>query len=129
MIRLSLLLLILTVNSYGQKQQDTLCLPTENVRGLLISAKQGDALKQQVVILNDRIGLLQSIVKELELKDSASKSGYTAQIAALLEEKKIYQDQLNTYEKLLKRERRKRRLATAGGIITTGLVVFLSIKK
>jgi len=95
----------------------------------LISAKQGDALKQQVVILNDRIGLLQSIVKELELKDSASKSGYTAQIAALLEEKKIYQDQLNTYEKLLKRERRKRRLATAGGIITTGLVVFLSIKK
>lgn len=129
MIRLSLLLLILTVNSYGQKQQDTLCLPTENVRGLLISAKQGDALKQQVVILNDRIGLLQSIVKELELKDSASKSGYTAQIAALLEEKKIYQDQLNTYEKLLKRERRKRRLATAGGIVTTGLAIYLGFVK
>lgn len=129
MIRLSLLLLILTVNSYGQKQADTLCLPTENVRGLVIAAKQGDALKQQVVILNDRIGLLQSIVKELELKDSASKSGYTAQIAALLEEKKIYQDQLNTYEKLLKRERRKRRLATAGGIVTTGLAIYLGFVK
>ena len=129
MIRLSLLLLILTVNSYGQKPADTLCLPTENVRGLVIAAKQGDALKQQVVILNDRIGLLQSIVKELELKDSASKSGYTAQIAALLEEKKIYQDQLNTYEKLLKRERRKRRLATAGGIVTTGLAIYLGFVK
>jgi len=129
MIRLSLLLLILTVNSYGQRPADTLCLPTENVRGLLIAAKQGDALKQQVVILNDRIGLLQSIVKELELKDSAFKSGYTAQIAALLEEKKIYQDQLNTYEKLLKRERRKRRLATAGGIVTTGLAIYLGFVK
>jgi hypothetical protein len=96
---------------------------------LVIAAKQGDALKQQVVILNDRIGLLQSIVKELELKDSASKSGYTAQIAALLEEKKIYQDQLNTYEKLLKRERRKRRLATAGGIVTTGLAIYLGFVK
>ena len=117
------------MNSYGQKPTDTLCLPTENVRGLVIAAKQGDALKQQVVILNDRIGLLQSIVKELELKDSASKSGYTAQIAALLEEKKIYQDQLNTYEKLLKRERRKRRLATAGGIVTTGLAIYLGFVK
>ena len=129
MIRLSLLLLIIAGNSYGQKQQDTLCLPTENIRGLLIAAKQGDALKQQVVILNDRIAILTNLINQLEQKDSATISGYQNQLDLLHQEQALYKDQLNTYEKLLKRERRKRRLATAGGIVTTGLAIYLGFVK
>ena len=129
MIRLSLLLLILTVNSYGQKPADTLCLPTENVRGLVIAAKQGDALKQQVVILNDRIAILNNLINQLEQKDSATISGYQNQLGLLHQEQAIYKDQLNTYEKLLRREKRKRRLATAGGIVTTGLAIYLAVVK
>lgn len=116
------------MNSYGQRQADTLCLPTESVRGLLISAKQGDVLKQQVIILNDRIALLQSTITQLEQKDSATVIGYQSQILALHQEQDLYKDQINTYEKLLRREKRKRRWATLGGVVTTGLVLYLSNK-
>lgn len=121
--------MIIAGSSYGQKPSDTLCLPTDNVRGLLISAKQGETLKQQVVILNDRIAILQSLVQQLEQKDSATVSGYKNQIDLLHQEQAIYKDQLNAYEKLLRREKRKRRLTTAAGIVTTGLAIYLGTLK
>lgn len=121
--------MIIAGNSYGQKPQDTLCLPTENIRGLVLAAKQGDILKQQVVLLNDRILLLQSMITELEQKDSANTSQSANQINLLLQEQSLYKDQLNTYEKLLKRERRKRRLIQATSIAVTGVVGYLYLTK
>ena len=120
--------MIIAGNSYGQKPVDTLCLPTESVRGLLISAKQGEVLKGQVTILNDRIALLQATITQLEQKDSAATESCKNQIELLHQEQAIYKDQLNTYEKLLRREKRKRRLATAAGVLTTGIAIWLGTK-
>ena len=128
-IKFLLLLLVLTKNSYGQKQADTLCLPTDKVRGLVIAAKQGDVLKEQVTLLNTRISLLQSTIKELEAKDSVTTAACLDQIANLNQQKALYTDQLNTYEKLLKRERRKRRLIQATGIAVAGVVGYLYLTK
>lgn len=80
-------------------------------------------------MMNDRIVLLQSMVQELEAKDSATVANYTGQIAALNEQKKLFEDQIKTYEKLLKKERFKRKLTAASGVVTTGLAVFLALKK
>ncbi len=128
MIKLFLLLLITTVNSYGQQQKDTLCLPTENVRALVIAAEQGKVLKQQVVVLGERITLLQSMVANLEAKDSATVAAYEAQIKNMTDTRAIFEDQIKTYEKLLRREKRKRFFATAGGIITSGIILYLTNK-
>ena len=128
MIRLSLLLLIIAGNSYGQKQLDTLCLPTESVRGLVIAAKQGDVLKEQVKILNERVALLQSMVFNLEQKDSANTSQSVNQVALFKQEIDLYKDQIKTFERLLKREKRKRFWSTAGGVITSGIILYLTNK-
>lgn len=129
MIRLSLLLLIIAGNSYGQKQLDTLCLPTESVRGLVIAAKQGDVLKEQVKILNEKVTLLQTMVLNLEQKDSANTSQSVNQVALFKQEIDLYKDQIKTFEKLLRREKRKRFWASAGGVISTGIMIYLSTKK
>lgn len=86
-------------------------------------------MKEQVVILNDRISLLQSIVTNLEQRDTATVNSYERELTVMREQRALFEDQIKTYETLLRRERRKRRLVTATGILTTGAALFLSLKK
>lgn len=126
---LSLLLSIaLAGTAYGQQSKDTLCLPTENVRGLLIAAKQGEVLKEQVTILDARIVNLQALVAATESRDSVAVAGLNANIKSLLEEKALYQDQIKGYEKLLKRERMKRRVTGLAGILTTAAAFYIGTR-
>lgn len=81
------------------------------------------------VILEARIAGLNTAIALLNEKDSVTVAGYDNQLKAFREEKAIYIDQLKGYEKLLRRERRKRFFATAGGLLTTGIVTYLAIKK
>ena len=94
----------------------------------MIAAKQGDVLKEQVKILNERVTLLQSMVLNLEQKDSANTSQSVNQVALLKQEIDLYKDQIKTFEKLLRREKRKRFFATAGGVITSGIILYLTNK-
>jgi putative NADH-flavin reductase len=95
----------------------------------LIAAEQKKVLEQQVTILNDRITNYQSIVSSLNAKDSVTVATFNMQIKLLTDEKALYQDQIKGYEKLLKKERRKRFLTTAGGVLTTGIVAYLYLTK
>lgn len=94
----------------------------------MIAAKQGDVLKEQVKILNERVTLLQSMVLNLEQKDSANTSQSVNQVALFKQEIDLYKDQIKTFEKLLRREKRKRFFATAGGVITSGIILYLTNK-
>ena len=94
----------------------------------MIAAKQGDVLKEQVKILNERVTLLQSMVFNLEQKDSANTSQSVNQVALFKQEIDLYKDQIKTFEKLLRREKRKRFFATAGGVITSGIILYLTNK-
>ena len=94
----------------------------------MIAAKQGDVLKEQVKILNERVTLLQSMVLNLEQKDSANTSQSVNQVALFKQEIDLYKDQIKTFEKLLRREKRKLFFATAGGVMTSGIILYLTNK-
>lgn len=121
------MLLFVTV-CVGQSK-DTLCFPTETIRKVLIDAEKGKVYKEQVGLLNQRVSLLQSQIKELQEKDSANTVTSREQISALLQEQTLCQDQVKTMETILRREKRKRKLITAAGILTTGAAIYLSTLK
>jgi len=45
------------------------------------------------------------------------------------EEQEILADQVNAYEKLLRKERRKRLWTAAGGLVSSGALIYLYITK
>jgi len=91
-----------------------------------------DLLNADIKLLNNRIAVKDSIINLMERDELASQEI----IATLREEKKlmqeqrkVFEDQLNAYEKLLRKERRKRRWTAAGGILLTGAATYLYITK
>ena len=108
---------------------DTICFPVDTVKKILVAAERSKVLDRQIVILNLRITSKDNTIRLLQKKDSTSVAKYNQQLKLNEDEKKIYKDQLNGYEKLLKRQKRKTFLATAGGILTTGIMTFLFIRK
>ncbi len=114
-----LLLLVLPKIAFGQSPKDTICLPTDNVRALVINAEQAKVLRQQVVILNDRISNLVVQQQALKAKDSVTVSLYDQQVKAMTDQRALYTDQLKGYEKLLKRQRTKTTITGLLGILAT----------
>jgi hypothetical protein len=120
-------------------KNDTICLPITDAKKVLSDAKQKPILLERiallnsdVVLLNQRIAVKDSIIAAYQAKDG----NYTAIIKALedqkalmQEEKKLYQDQVATMEKMLRKERRKRFWTAAGGVISTGAMAYLFLTK
>ena len=118
---------------------DTICVPVAQLKKVLIDAKQKpilleriDLLTADVKLLNSRIVVKDSIINLMERDELASQEI----IATLREEKKlmqeqrkVFEDQLNAYEKLLRKERRKRRWTAVGGIMLTGAATYLYLTK
>jgi hypothetical protein len=113
----------------SQSKEDTLCFTVPQVRNLLIAAKQKTVLEERVIILSSRIDTLQSIIRSQDDKDEATVEGYKLELKVLQEEKKIYQDQVSTFEKMLRREKRKRFLTGLGGSLATAAALYLYITK
>ena len=123
------MMLLIMMSCVGQSSTiDTICFPVSVIKKVLVAAEQKKVLEQQVTVLNNRISLYQTMVDELERKDSITVATYEAQIAIMNEQKAIYADQMKGYEKLLRREKRKRFFATAGGVITSGIILYLTNK-
>lgn len=137
-----LLLFLTTVKmSFEGKCQpiDTTCVPTVQLKKILTDARQKpilleriEILKSDIAYLNGRIAVRDSIINLYDLNDLQSKEI----ISILKEEKSIYEQeiaifkkQLVSYEKLLRKERRKRRWAAFGGVALTGIVTYLYISK
>ena len=123
------LLLILTGKICVGQLNDTLCFKTETIKAVLIDAEKGKVYKQQVTLLNSRIDNLGFQIKELEQKNDTLSSGMANQIKLLSEQKGLFQSQLDGYEKLLRRERRKRTFTTIAGGLITGIFGYLYLVK
>ena len=123
------LLLILTGKICVGQLNDTLCFKTETIKAVLIDAEKGKVYKQQVTLLNSRIDNLGFQIKELEQKNDTLSSGMANQIKLLSEQKGLFQSQLDGYEKLLRRERRKRTFTTIAGGLITGIISYFYITK
>jgi hypothetical protein len=114
----------------GQSQtSDTICAPVAQMKKVYAAALQKRVCDSMNVILEARINSLNNSIALLNQKDSVTVAGYEGQLKVFREEKALYQDQMKGFEKLVRREKRKRFFATAGGILTTGIVTYLAIKK
>ena len=117
-------------NCAGQlKTTDTLCFPVETIKKVLIAAVQKKVLDGQVALLTQRIDGLNEIIKNLNEKDSASVKLYADQLQVMKQQKDLFQSQLDGYEKLLRKERRKRFWTGAAGVLATGAATYLFITK
>ena len=123
------LLLILTGKICVGQLNDTLCFKTETIKAVLIDAEKGKVYKQQVTLLNSRIDNLGNQIKELEQKNDTLSSGMANQIKLLSDQKGLFQSQVDGYEKLLRRERRKRTFTTIAGGLITGIFGYLYLVK
>lgn len=126
-----LLLVILIKSSFGQAQPttDTICLPIPVFKKVYSAALEKKYVDSLLVLTEKQVAELRHTVDLMQEKDSELKLRYEDQITNLNSQIGLYKDQLNTYEKLLRLEKRKRRLTTAAGIITTGLAIYLGTLK
>ncbi len=111
------------------KPTDTLCFQVQVIQKVFIAAEQKKVLEQQVYVLNERITGLQKMIVNLNEKDSATVEGYQLEIRTMREQQDIFVDQINSFEKLLKKERRKRWWTAAGGFVSVGALTYLYLTK
>ena len=127
------------VSSQTTQITDTICLPFSQVKKVFVDAKQKpvlleriDLLNADIKLLNNRIAVKDSIINLMERDELASQDI----IKVLREEKqlmtdqrKVFEGQIDAYEKLLRKERRKRRWTAAAGLMVTGVAAYLYITK
>jgi len=118
-------------SSLGQAQTntDTICIEVPKFKKIYAAAVQKKLADSLLAIAERQVGELKYKVSLLEEKEAEIKENYLAQVTNLESQITLYKDQIKGYELLVKKERRKRRLITAGGILTTGAAIFLSLKK
>lgn len=103
--------------------------PDTTLRKLLIAGEERNNLKRQVRNLEEQIKLLNDVIKEQVAKDVIQSEYFANQMKNLQDQLALCKEQVKAFENIVRRERRKRRLVTFGGILTTGAALFLSLKK
>ena len=132
---------ILTSISFAGSSQttDTVCLPVADAKKVLADAKQKPVLLERIALLTDDIRLLNAriAVKDSLINTYVAKDGNNQAIIKALEDqkgimeeqRKLFEDQVKGYEKLLRREKRKRFWTAVGGTMTTAAALYLFISK
>lgn len=95
----------------------------------MIAASQKKIADSLLSICESQVRELNGQIKLLNEKDGELKTMYEGQIANLNQQIELYKDQIKGYEKLVRRERFKRRLITFVGIGTTAAAAYLYITK
>lgn len=129
--------ILLLISLKGNSQ--TIEIPVEQAKKVMADAKQKPLLLEKISLLNADISLLNQRIKQ---KDSIISSyqvmegNYDAILlamednkAVMLQQRQLYEEQLTSFEKLLRKEKRKRFWTAAGGVVTTGLAAYLYIIK
>ena len=118
------------MNFAGRSQTtDTICIPIEQARKIMSSAKQRDILLEQVSILNERIALYQDNIRLLNEKDSVTVAGHKKELAILEDQKLILLQTIADKNKELRRERRKRIVTGGLGILATAAAFLIGMGK
>jgi len=128
-----LLLIILTGSSFAGRSQtadkDTMCFTVPVVRERLKQARLYLYTDSLLKISEQQVSQLQNTIKLLGDKDVELKTMCDGQLENLHQQIALYKDQIDGYERLLKKEKRKRKLITGVGILTTGAMAYLYFVK
>lgn len=105
----------------------------------MIAAEQKKVLDEKVSLLsadidllNQRISEKEKIIADLKAKDTANISiigTYDKEISTMKEQRKVFEDQLKSFSKQLRKEKRKRFWTAAGGLAGMGVLAYLYISK
>lgn len=123
--------MILTGSNFAGQSQitDTICAPVAQMKKVYAAAAQKKVADSLLVLAERQLSEYRNQISILDEKQADQKAFYDGQITNLQNQIALYKDQINGYERLLRKERRKRRLTTFGGILTTAAATFLFISK
>lgn len=127
-----LLLGILTTMSCvaqpSSSRTDTLCLPVSAVQNMVIAAQQKKELEREIAIAEKRIETLLQAIRVHEQKDSINADiidTYKREVQAIREEMAIYDKELKTVTKSLRKQKRKTFWTAMAGVASTTAAIFL----
>lgn len=110
------------------KTLDSVKISKPALQRILAAAQQRDVLNSQVVILNQRIDGMQLTINDLQDRDTATVGSYERQMIVMREQRTLLEAQVKTFERMLRRERIKRKITGAAGILTTGIALYFATK-
>lgn len=124
------------MNLYGQQKVSDSTTKVAITRGalsrLLTAALQRDVLAEKIGLLVADTALLSQRVaskqRQVEILEGISEA-QVVQIDLLREKETVFKEQLSSYERLLRKEKRKRFLVSVAGVLTTGFTTYLLLKK
>lgn len=131
----------LTVASFAGNSQttDTICLPIAQAKKVLADAKQKPVLQENIALLQadiktltDRISVKEAEIRNLDgqlVADQEIINQLKAEKQLYEEQRSIMLDQAKGFEKLIKKEKRKRRWTAFWGLAGTGIMTYLFISK
>lgn len=96
------------------------------------AAYKSELLKEymvQVDSLNAQIGYLEEQVKNEKEKNSVTVEHYEGQLELMKEQKSLLLETITSLNKEIIRLRRGKKWTAIGGMVSTGVVLFLSLKK
>lgn len=108
---------------------DTICIPLQQAKKVYAAAAQKRVADSLLTIANSQLYELKAQVLLLAEKEQEQRNYFNREISNLENQIALYKDQVVGYEKLVKRERRKRFFTSVAGTLATGAVIFLSLKK
>lgn len=126
-----LLLTVTTAISFAGHTQstDTICMEMSVARKVLIAAQQKPILDSQIAILNTRISGYEFAMSQLMAKDSVTRASLVKQAEYYESQKKAILESVSDLNKALRKEKRKRFWTGAAGMLTTGVMGYLLIRK
>ncbi len=125
-------MLILIKSSFeGQSQtpNDTICLPVVSVKKVYADAKAFRLTDSLLRISEAQLSEVKYQKGLIEDREAETINNYNRQIENLEKQISVYKDQMIVFNKAIRREKRKRFFATAGGVLSTGIMIYLSTKK
>ena len=132
-MRLSKYLLLSVIwigSSYGLRSQtiDTICIPVATAKKVY-----SDALKYRYTDSLLKLSELQLAEKKeqvriLEEQGLEVSINHRKEVTNLENQVAVLKDQVNGFERIWKREKRRRKLSQAGGILAVAAAIFLSTK-
>lgn len=118
------------MNLHGQSRTsagDSVWVSAKAARNLLIAAQQKPLLEEQINILNQRIQAKEAIIEALQGKDSINAQvakSFQEEIRIMREQRAVFEADLKSVNKQLRRARTKTKLVALAGIITTAAGIF-----
>lgn len=112
----------------SNSRTDTLCLPVSAVQNMVIAAQQKNELEREIAIAEKRIETLLQAIRVHEQKDSINADiidTYKREVQAIREEMAIYDKELKTVTKSLRKQKRKTFWTAMAGVASTTAAIFL----